>query len=213
MTRLIGIAGIKGSGKDTLAEVLIYRHKFTKVSFSDPLKSILSEVMCLPPIQLEDAKLKDALFPQPIEIMGYHINRILDELELKGTPINEGAVKGSLALAGFKATNPRELMQFVAEMVRCQVGQDTWVNLWLKEQAKHERVIATDARYPNERQAVRSLNGKNVLVKRPDLLNNDSHISENNLGDENEYNCIVTNDVCKMQLQSGFSLWYTTIRG
>jgi hypothetical protein len=41
---IIGVCGRAGSGKDTVADVLVREHGFVKVSFADPLKRICREV-------------------------------------------------------------------------------------------------------------------------------------------------------------------------
>lgn len=41
---LIGISGLAGSGKDTVADMLVKSHGFVKVSFGDPLKRICQDV-------------------------------------------------------------------------------------------------------------------------------------------------------------------------
>lgn len=41
---LLGIAGLAGSGKDTVANMLVERFAFTKVSLADPLKRICKDV-------------------------------------------------------------------------------------------------------------------------------------------------------------------------
>lgn len=212
MLRLIGLDGDKGAGKDTIAEVLIRHFGFVKVPFAKPLKDILSSIFLIAPITFEDRTLKERLFTNPIELTTYHIQRILDELELRGVHISDTAIKACLAMHGKKLYSPRELMQFIGtEMVRTHIGYDTWVNLWSKEQARYSKVIAPDARFANERDAVSVRSGKNVLVKRPSLINTDSHASENNHGLDSDYDAIVNNVVSKVQIQSEFGLWYTTV--
>ena len=210
MLRLIGIDGDKGAGKDTLAEVLIRQFGFTRVPFAKPLKDILSEVFLLPPITFEDRILKEQAFPVPMELTSYHLQRILDEIELRGIKVSDQSVRDCLSMKNTLLHSPREMMQIVgSEMVRLKVGYDTWVNLWVREQAKYDKVVAPDARFQNERDAISVRMGKNVLIKRPDLINADSHISENNHGKDEAYDAIVTNTVSKQALQSEFAMWYT----
>ena len=213
MVRLIGIDGDKGAGKDTLAEILIKQFGFTRLPFAQPLKSILSQVLFIAPEMFEDRVLKDSPFKVPMLLTQYHIKMLLDELELRGVKITDQAIKECMKFAGITLVSPRHLMQvFGTDMVRTHIGYDTWVNLWAKEQAKYDKVVAPDARFPNERDAITVRMGKNVLVKRPELNNADSHISENNHGQDSDYDAIVTNTVSKQALQSDFAMWYTVIK-
>lgn len=41
---IVGLAGLAGSGKDTVADFLVKNHGFTKVAFADPLKRICRDV-------------------------------------------------------------------------------------------------------------------------------------------------------------------------
>lgn len=41
---IVGISGVAGSGKDTVANILVERFKFVKVSLADPLKRICRDV-------------------------------------------------------------------------------------------------------------------------------------------------------------------------
>lgn len=41
---IIGIAGRAGSGKDTVADLLVRDHRFVKIAFADPLKRICKKV-------------------------------------------------------------------------------------------------------------------------------------------------------------------------
>lgn len=212
MLRLIGIDGDKGAGKDTLAEVLVKRFGFTRLPFAKPLKDMLSEIFLLAPITFEDRVIKDQPFAKSIELTAYHIQRILDYLELCGIKISDQAVKSSLQLAGTSLTSPRHMMQFIGtELVRQRVNQETWVILWCKEQAKYSKVVAPDARMPNERDAITVRMGKNVFVKRPGT-GGDSHVSENNHGKESDYDAIATNNTDIFTLQSDFAMWYTIVK-
>lgn len=214
MLRLIGIDGDKGAGKDTIADILVRQFGFTRVPFAKPLKDILGEVFLLPPETFEDRVLKEQAFPVPLELTAYHIQRILDEIELRGIKVSDQAIQACLLLKGTLMTSPRHMMQLVGtEMVRVNVGFDTWVNLWVREQAKYEKVVAPDARFQNERDAISVRMGKNALIKRPELHQSDKHMSENNHGADTSYDVIVNNVVSKQQIASEFAMWYVHVRG
>lgn len=213
MLRLIGLDGDKGTGKDTLAEVLIKRFGFKRLAFAQPLKDILSEVFLLSPDSFEDRILKEEIFPVPLELTSYHIQRILDAIELRGIKVTDQAIRACLLLSGTKLISRRAMMQIVGtEMVRTNVGYDTWVSIWAREQAKYERVIAPDARFQNERDAISVRKGQNVLVKRPSIQSSDGHASENNHGEDSDYDAIVNNTTDVYDIQSQFAMWYVTIK-
>lgn len=67
---------------------------------------------------------------------------------------------------------PRHAMQTLGtEWGRGCMGPDFWVRMW-ERQARwrmkfEERIVADDARFPNEVEAVRSLGGVALLIRRP----------------------------------------------
>jgi len=58
---LIGIAGKKGSGKDTIADYLCEHYHFQKRAFADPLKQICQILFQLSAQQLSDPLLKETV--------------------------------------------------------------------------------------------------------------------------------------------------------
>ena len=62
--QLIGITGKKCSGKDTVADFLVRKYGFTKLSFALPLKTAAQELFLLTPQQLHDRKEKEAIDPR-----------------------------------------------------------------------------------------------------------------------------------------------------
>lgn len=44
MTQLVGLTGLKRSGKDTAAMNLINKHRFVRVAFADPVKQVLADL-------------------------------------------------------------------------------------------------------------------------------------------------------------------------
>jgi len=52
MVLLIGILGVAGSGKDTVADYLVSNYNFAKISFADPIKRICKDVFSFTDEQL-----------------------------------------------------------------------------------------------------------------------------------------------------------------
>jgi len=66
---LIGITGRAGSGKDTVADILVANHSFVKVAFADPIKRICRDVFRFTEEQLwgpsEARNAEDVRYPRP----------------------------------------------------------------------------------------------------------------------------------------------------
>jgi len=60
---IIGLMGPKGSGKDTIADVLVSRHGFIKVAFADTLRRIASILYDIPEEEFTQRHLKDKCHP------------------------------------------------------------------------------------------------------------------------------------------------------
>ena len=66
---IIGISGLAGAGKDTVADILVREHGFVKVSFADPLKQITRKVFAFTDEQLWGSSAarnaEDKRYPRP----------------------------------------------------------------------------------------------------------------------------------------------------
>lgn len=60
---IIGLMGPKGSGKDTIADVLVSRHGFTKIAFADTLRRVASILYDIPEQEFTNRHLKDKCHP------------------------------------------------------------------------------------------------------------------------------------------------------
>jgi len=61
--KLIGIHGLAGSGKDTLANYLCEKHEFVKIAFATPLKETLTKMFGVNPKYYDDQALKNEPLP------------------------------------------------------------------------------------------------------------------------------------------------------
>ena len=62
--RLIGVIGLKNSGKDTVGDYLVSQFGFTKYAFAHPVKQVCKTIFSLSDEQLEDRTLKEKKDPR-----------------------------------------------------------------------------------------------------------------------------------------------------
>lgn len=208
---IIGIAGKKRAGKDTVASILIKDFGFKKVALADPLKKICSKVFQIPMQCFEKDELKDLALIEPEEIDVYHINSLVTELSEYVSVSEESKKKLRSKGIGVVLNSPREILQFVGtDLCRNCVLDSIWVDIFYSTVKKTEgHLVCTDARFPNERKLIKELGGSNMLVNRPSLINTDSHASENSLGTEEDYDIVVNNSGTVSELHCEITTWYT----
>jgi hypothetical protein len=210
--KIIGLAGRKGSGKDTVANILAQNEGFTKIAFADPLKELLVKVFRVDSQYLHDEKLKEGPLPERIEIDYYHLDKIRDIVENQwGFPIDRDQREGIETFFGREIRTARELMQTIGtDLLRRYVRDDIFIVLLsarMREIASN--VVISDVRLKNEREAIKKAGGSMILIKR-DTRTNDTHISENDLGLDKEYDVTIKNDdITLNQLRSEVLMWYS----
>lgn len=195
---LIGLGGVKGSGKDTAAFFLVDKYGFKRYAFADNLKLMCIEVFGLSPEQVFDPALKEVAFSAPFPFAPEHglaiinyvakVNGIYgDDTEMAMyTAVSKGAV--------FR--NPREVMQFVGtEVCRTVYGPDFHANVvkHALEVNRDAKVVITDMRFPNERDLVKELGGITGLVMGRGGNSGDTHASETSLGTASDYDFVIDN--------------------
>lgn len=162
---LIGLSGWARSGKDTAAEYLVNELGFARVAFADPLREALYR---LNPI---------------IEVNGFPGARLRQMVNVAGWDAlkeNSEDVRGLLQRMG-------------TEVGREMIDPDIWVKLAMKEAAKHEKVVITDVRFPNEVEGIKAAGGVVWRVVRPNVGPANSHLSESAL-DDYEFDVVIEND-------------------
>lgn len=130
---MIGLVGRKGAGKDTAAAVLVYEG-YANEKFAGALKAMLRTVLSYQGVDAET------------------IERMI-EGDLKETPTKY--------LAG---RTPRHAMQTLGtEWGRDQIGEEFWVGTVFQRvavnTAKGLKTVLTDTRFPNEVEAIETLQG------------------------------------------------------
>ncbi len=140
---IVGITGLIGSGKSTVADILVDEYNFKKASFADSLKDAVSTIFSWDRSLLEgDTK---------------------ESREWRETVDDWWAT--SLDMPDL---TPRKVLQlWGTEVARNGFHNDIWVlSLMNKLKDTSDNIVITDCRFKNEIETIRKLNGKAIRVVR-----------------------------------------------
>jgi len=161
VTAVIGLHGEAGVGKDWIADQLVEKHGFVKLSFAAPLKEAVRAL-------------------NPIVSYGGRVVRL-----------DEALAEGEAHVKAYYPEYRRLLEVFGTEVARDMFGEDVWVkqmeetirNIWLDRDA---RIVISDVRFPNEAEWIRRhVGGKVVRVSGVSSgLDSDGHASRKSLADD-----------------------------
>jgi hypothetical protein len=138
---IIGICGLMGAGKDTIAEHLVSKHSYERYSWASPLKDITSTLFGWDRAMLEGTTLEQR-----------EKREIKDEWW--SAKLN-------------KNWTPRYALQYMGtEVMRDALHSDIWVLAGMQRIAGRKNVVISDTRFPNEINALREMGGLIWNVKR-----------------------------------------------
>ena len=168
MPKLIGVAGRKGVGKDSLAAFI--RKEYTRIQRENSANLdwlLQNKRYCV------IYHLADPLKSAAMEAFGFHSDEVYNE-KLKEIPHRYWKI------------TPRHALQVLgAECFREHFGQDFWIrraDLTLREEGfKNTLVIIPDIRFENEAAWIRGRGGLIIHLKKKDTFDEivvDPHISE-----------------------------------
>jgi len=139
---IIGVCGLIGSGKDTIADYLMNIHEFRRDSFADTLKDAVSAVFGWDRDMLEGrSKSSREWREQPDEWWSGRLNQTI---------------------------TPRWILQYWGtEVCRRGFHDDIWIaSLENKLRSSQDDVVISDCRFPNEIDAIRAQGGYVIRVVR-----------------------------------------------
>ena len=139
---IIGICGLIGAGKDTIADYLVNIHEFRRESFAGTLKDAVAAVFGWDRIMLEGrTRASRAWREEPDEWWSQRLGREI---------------------------TPRWILQYWGtEVCRHGFHDDIWIaSLENKLRATTDNVVISDCRFPNEIAAIRNQGGIVVRVVR-----------------------------------------------
>lgn len=199
--RIFAMAGQMGSGKDTAAKYLVDNFGYKKIAFADNLKEMCKFVFNLVDYDVYDEAGKFKKFEAPKVLTVQNVQGILSWASKNGFEMKPEVVEACFKLQGKTFDTPREVLQYVGtEICRMNIHNDFHAEVVkLKiEREGLDKVVISDCRFLNERNAVKEWGGTNVLITGRSTEHEASqfskgHASENSLGNESEYDVVIAN--------------------
>ncbi len=140
---IVGVCGLIGAGKDTVADYLVNIHQFRRESFANTLKDAVSAVFGWDRELLEGRTKQSRAWREQVD--PWWSQRL-----------------------GMPDLTPRWVLQYWGtEVVRKAFHDDTWIaSLENKLRKSEDDVVISDCRFPNEIQAIKRAGGLVVRVHR-----------------------------------------------
>lgn len=169
---IIGLTGFAGTGKDTVADLLVTHEGFRKLAFADALRAEVAEGFGVDLVYLSQPSTKDtplaamAMRRAPIEFIAALT------LAFHNIPRHDD---GHLADAWLdEPRTPRQIMQWWGTEFRRRQSPRYWttvlqqrVNFYLRD--GNSRLVITDCRFENEVDTLRAMGGQIWQVTRPGI--------------------------------------------
>jgi hypothetical protein len=163
-TKIIGIAGLAGSGKDTVGEAIRAFGKLDRENWE--IKKFATELKRIASI-----------------LTGYKIQDF-ESQEFKNAKL--GPEWGDMTV--------RDMLQKIGtEAMRDNLHHDVWVNALFTTYGYNSRWIITDVRFPNEIERIKQYDGILIKIVRPGIVALD-HYSEKALDDFDGWDHVINND-------------------
>ena len=150
---IIGLSGYAQSGKDTVANILVEKHGYTRVAFADPIRKLLYEM--------------DPLVPHEDNAISYRLQDLVDSYGWDKAKVDFPEV--------------RRLLQELGVGARKLFGDTFWINEALFDVAPQDKVVVSDVRFENEAQWIQEFKGQIWRVKRMGTSAVNDHVSESDL--------------------------------
>lgn len=148
MTKVIGIFGFKGSGKDTAGSYLVREHGFFHDSFATPLKDSLCAIFGWDRDMIEGSTKESREWRERPDVYWEEkLNWDTDYYKSRFTP--------------------RFAMQYLGtEILRKNFHPDLWLLSLERRLFGKEKVVITDVRYKNEMKVITMNKGISIRIKR-----------------------------------------------
>lgn len=189
---IVGISGLAGSGKDTVANMLLEKVPGArKIAFAEPMKRFVSELYDWPLEKLEDYEFKETPDPRYVRLSRARVLNMCRSSPNDGVALyehlglTEYEYSDWVVSAGVHLTPRRALQQLGTDWGR-NCYENTWVDYAMRrartlQDAGCPLVLITDVRFQNEADAIRAAGGIIIAVERPGVAKG-AHASEQGCG-------------------------------
>ena len=208
--RLLAVSGVKGSGKDSVSNMLQYclsvpkmfrqyffyknfikwiKPKYKRIAFADPLKKMLSDVLNISLDKFYIREFKEGCIINISTLEGSWLGEKLSDSKFNKLvkQLDPSLTESNLSL--------RQLLQyFGTEIMQKYFGKRVWINSTM--QNRSEYTIISDLRFIEEYNAVKEKKGIVIYVNRPNYEFG-QHASEREMKEllENDkYDFIINNN-------------------
>lgn len=140
---IVGLVGLIGAGKDTIADYLVNTHEFRRESFANTLKDSVAAVFGWDREMLEGRSRQSRTWREQVDVWW------ADRLNMP-------------------SLTPRWVLQnWGTEVCRRGFHDDIWIaSLENKLRTSQDNIVISDCRFPNEIKSIRRAGGKIVCVVR-----------------------------------------------
>lgn len=178
---IIGLTGLAGAGKDTVADTLCTHAGFTKIAFADALRLEvagafnLGDQLCI----LTDRATKE----QPTNALRMSRTNSIKFLHRMHDIASREQPDFDYDTWVATPRSPRQIMQWWGTEYRRAEEENYWTNrvaIRILSTPQHTRWVITDCRFANEARAIRSMGGELWQVLRPNHASVEGgHASQN----------------------------------
>ena len=196
---IIGLCGLAGVGKDTVAELLATHCGAARIAFADALRAEICTAYSLDPVYLTRRETKE----HPITALA--LSRCLDGRFVQrmrshfASGLHPGGMVGD-EIDLDAPRSPRQIMQWWGTEYRRALEPGYWVRKaaqrirYMHQTLGARLIVITDVRFEDEAQLVRALGGQIWQIKRPGCeVSSTAHVSEVS-GEAFEPNQVINND-------------------
>ena len=156
---IIGLTGYIGSGKGTVADILVKKHGYRSFAFADTLKDAVSVIFGWDRHLLEGNSNASRAFRERIDPWWSH-------------------------KLGYEVTPRLMLQRMGTEACRDIIGNNIWIAALERRLQDEKKVVIHDARFVNEISFIRSLGGSIIRIDRDKKTTvTDRHVSETDWND------------------------------